>query len=328
MNRAVCTPSPHWHYAGVPCHQSTYPIQNAQTSPLEIWRLYAEQGCLENNLANCMTYLQVLRKKQDRNERRLSTDSAIPRKKQKQMQQTNRELKREILIREREQLTLLNSLQACKAKLYVVETLSSPSTGFLSLIPAFASGSTRCTIPEDSEPTELNWNGWTDDAVMSPFAKRSNNPFFVTEIAPEERSDKNIIDASVIDADPHLSLATMVEGLGITIPAASLEAVSPKASLDFLSPKTEIFEPRTISCIPGYDSAEKQIEQPRINQMEPSHLTEAQSRRVTDGVDPGCQPASPRFARSHTWCDNTPQASPTSYRQGKHINSRKRTNSM
>ncbi|KAH9881765.1 hypothetical protein J1614_000936 [Plenodomus biglobosus] len=328
MNCAVYTPSPYWHYAGVSCYQSWYPIQNALTSPLEIRRLYAEQGFLENNFANCMTYLQVLRKKQDRIERRLSNDSAIPRKKRKQMQQTNRELKREILIREREQLTLLNNLQACKAKLYVVETLSSPSEGFLSSIPAFTSGSTRCTIPEDSEPTELNWNGWTDDAVMSPFAKRSNKPFFATEIAPEECSDKSIVEASVIDVDPHISLATMVEGLGISIPAASLEVVSPKASLSFLSPKAGIFEPRTISCMPGYDSVEERIDQPRIYKMELSHLTEAQSRRATDGVDPGCQPASTRFARSHTWCDNTPQASPTSYRQGKHINTRTRTNSM
>ncbi|KAF2845453.1 hypothetical protein T440DRAFT_511536 [Plenodomus tracheiphilus IPT5] len=336
MDSGVHALPQYWNCAGLPYYQPPYPVQNAQVSPLETRILYSEHDLLENNLANCVTYLQALRKKQERNVGRLSTDVTTPRKKRKQIQHSNRELNREILLREQEQHILLNNLQACKAKLYVAESLSSPSTGFLSSVPAFTSGSTRCTVPEESVPTEISWNGWTDDAVLSPFAKRSNNPFFVTEIAPEDGHEKSVEEVDPIDIEPRDPLATLGQGLGITIPSAYPEAIPLQALLSVLSPIAEVFEPRPIFRVQGVDSAEQLVELPHSSKLLAlRHSEEAQRRRATDsGTGPKYQPvslqikSSSRLARNHTWCQNTPQVSPAKDVQGRLLITMERTNSM
>lgn len=64
-------------------NQNLYPVNNALTWPYDLARLLSEKDFLENGLANCVTYLHALRKKQARNERHLITDSSLPRKKRK-----------------------------------------------------------------------------------------------------------------------------------------------------------------------------------------------------------------------------------------------------
>ncbi|CBX89972.1 predicted protein [Plenodomus lingam JN3] len=284
MDYGIYALSPYWNYNGFPyCHEP--PVQHAPVSPLEIRKLYAEQDLLENNLADCITYVQVLRKKQARNQRRLTIIPFATRKKRNQIQQTNRDLNREILVREQEQCTLLSNLQACKAKLYIAETLSPPSTGLLSSVPAFTSGSTRCTLPEESGPesTEISWNGWTDDAVMSPFAKHSNHPFSVAEIAPEECSNKNMLELVSNGIGPLAPLTTTFEGLSITVPAASTKTDSPQTIHSFLSPKAEVFEPRTISSISRHEHVEKRADQASICKvLALGHLEDAPIWQATD----------------------------------------------
>ncbi|KAI8942343.1 hypothetical protein NX059_000421 [Plenodomus lindquistii] len=326
----------HWNYAGFPNCQRTQPIQHTLTSPLEIRKLYSEQDLLENNLANCVTYLQALRRKQDRNDGRLSTESAMSRKKRKQIQHNNRELKREILIREQEESTLLSNLQACKAKLYVAESLSSPSAGIPSLVPAFTSDSSRCSILEESEPTEISWNGWADDAVMSPFTKRNQNQFFDAEVAPEECSAKRVEEEVTDNVEVHDVRATVVDGLGIVIPFAPPGTKSSHALLSNLSPEAVIFEPRMISRVQDDSSSALQVEPYNPTSIEVlPHLKEAQQRRATNSATDACHPVMSlqlkpwsMFARNYTWCNNTPQSSPAKDWQGKPLIARKRTASM
>ncbi|EOA87112.1 uncharacterized protein SETTUDRAFT_153859 [Exserohilum turcica Et28A] len=167
------------------------PVQEMLTYPAQLSILELEKEICENGLANCVTYLQALRKRQARNERRLHTDSSLPRKKRKKIQQSTRELKKEIKHRERDEQAFLNSLQACKANIYIAETVSSPSTACSSTIPDLASNSTLCSYPEEVEPTESAWNGWADQTAQSPPRKNSSNPLFVNEMVPDNHSGQS-----------------------------------------------------------------------------------------------------------------------------------------
>ncbi|KZM23965.1 hypothetical protein ST47_g4959 [Ascochyta rabiei] len=46
------------------------------------------------------------------------------------------------------------------------------------------SAPTLCSCSE-SESTDLTWDGWTDEAAASPLQKRSSNPLFVDDVAPD-----------------------------------------------------------------------------------------------------------------------------------------------
>jgi hypothetical protein len=120
-----------------PLTQNFYPVN----LDIDLPRLQHEREFLENGLANCVTYLHALRKKQARNERRLSTDPSLPRKKRKKIQQNKRELEKEIKHQERDEQAFLNNLQACKTNIYVAETVSSPSASLTA--PDLASSSTQ-----------------------------------------------------------------------------------------------------------------------------------------------------------------------------------------
>ncbi|KAG9193091.1 hypothetical protein G6011_03126 [Alternaria panax] len=175
---------------GIHATSGIFPTSETHTWPFAISKLQSEKKILEDGLANCVTYLQVLRKKQARTERRLGTDPSLPRKKKKKIQQGKRELEKEIKCREQDEQAFLNNLQACKANIYIAETISLPSTAISSTIPDIASISTRCSYPEDvqTEPTEMSWNGWTDETVLSPFQKESNSSFLADDVAPDAHS--------------------------------------------------------------------------------------------------------------------------------------------
>ncbi|KAH7089272.1 hypothetical protein FB567DRAFT_440896 [Paraphoma chrysanthemicola] len=162
----------------------------SHVDPYNIWtlntaRLQHEKHILEIGLANCVTYLNALRKRQARNERLLSEDQLPPRKKRKRIQQSNRELEREIRNRQRDERAFLNNLQACNANIYIAECSPFAPTAFVPPLIDYTSSTTQCSI-EETEPTEISWTGWTDDALLSPFEKRRCNPFFAADVAPDE----------------------------------------------------------------------------------------------------------------------------------------------
>ncbi|KAL6164988.1 hypothetical protein ACJQWK_08249 [Exserohilum turcicum] len=227
----------------------TYP---AQLSILEL-----EKEICENGLANCVTYLQALRKRQARNERRLHTDSSLPRKKRKKIQQSTRELKKEIKHRERDEQAFLNSLQACKANIYIAETVSSPSTACSSTIPDLASNSTLCSYPEEVEPTESAWNGWADQTAQSPPRKNSSNPLFVNEMVPDNHSGCGETEVEACKSVEWLPFGSQSPGVGYS--HATRRVPTNGALTRFmLSPEAAVFEPQA-SCKDRQEDLDEQL---------------------------------------------------------------------
>ncbi|KAH7061932.1 hypothetical protein BKA63DRAFT_527093 [Paraphoma chrysanthemicola] len=183
----------------------------SHVDPYNIWtvkaaRLRHEKTILEIGLANCVTYLNALRKRQARNERLLSADPLPPRKKRKKIQQSRRELDREIRNRQRDEQAFLNNLQACNANIYIAESSPFTLAAFSPALVDYTSSTTQCSI-EGSEPTEISWTGWTDDVVLSPFEKRRCNPFFTADVAPDELVDSECDVIAIRDLErpfPHM----------------------------------------------------------------------------------------------------------------------------
>jgi len=336
MEWGAHTLSQYWNHIEAPPTPAYCAAPGVLHWQLELRKLSSEREILESSLADCVTYLQVLRKKQYRNECRLSTNASMTRKKRKQTQQSNRGLRREIAIREQEQSVLLNNLQACKAKIYAAEAVSSIPCGVVSPIPPVTSGSTRFTLPEDWEPIEIGWQGWTDEATVSPFARRRNNPFIDNDIAPDDASSEQFLrEALDVDTTLLLPLSRAIDGLEISVPTSQDKPPS-QVLASVLSPKADVFEPHTTS-------AEHTKEQSRQNSYSEPQVVqrrkEAQERRATDcGTSPTHLPLhlpfrlpfgpSSQSARNHTWCHNTPRISPVQDGRGGEGHKRARASSM
>jgi hypothetical protein len=224
-----------------PVTNSSFPADEPRTWLFDLSTLQSEKEILENGLANCLTYLQVLRKKQARTERRLGTDVSLPRKKRKKLQQVKHELDKEIRHRERDEQAFLNNLQACKANIYIAETASLPSTAISSTLPDFASVSTGYSYPRDLEsaPTETSWNGWTDETALSPFQQESNNPFLVFDFGPDEHVEVKSVDGMIQD-DCKQPLDVPRIGNTHAIPCVSSNTPTRLQ----LSPEAPVFQPR------------------------------------------------------------------------------------
>ncbi|KAF1841281.1 uncharacterized protein K460DRAFT_348164 [Cucurbitaria berberidis CBS 394.84] len=316
-------------------NQNLYHGGNVLIWPFDLARLLSEKEILENGLANCVTYLHALRKKQARNERRLIKNPSLPKKKRKKIQQSKRELEREIKHREQDELAFLNNLQACKANIYIAETLNNSSTTLSSAVLEQNSSSTYHSVAEGSEPTEPSWNGWTDDAAISPFQMRSNNPFFAAEIAPEDNPEDINIEPIVdkaIKRPPPLVRYTEDDGAALPVPPNTAQ---PQYLYSTLCPEAAAFEPCLAFAGHTNPFPEQYLDKlsispsSTINGME--HL---QRRRVTDaGLSQiirqlSLQPR-PHLAdsRCHTWCNTTPHQSPNKdTRSG--VLERGRTNSL
>ncbi|EUC45428.1 hypothetical protein COCMIDRAFT_5340 [Bipolaris oryzae ATCC 44560] len=175
-----------------------FPIEDTFPYSVQVSRLELEKDLLENGLANCVTYLQALRKKQSRNERRLAADSSLPVRKKKKIRQSMRHLEKEIQNRERDEQAFLNNLQACKANIYLAETVSSPSTTVSSTIPDLASVSTLCSYPEEPEARDGQWNGWVDKMASSLFQKDCSNSTSIDDIAPDDHLGADGSDLAII----------------------------------------------------------------------------------------------------------------------------------
>ncbi|KAF2829515.1 hypothetical protein CC86DRAFT_260482, partial [Ophiobolus disseminans] len=155
---------------------------------VDVARLQHEKDVLENGLANCVTYLHFLRKRQARNDRLLNFDPQPPRKKRKKIQQNKRELDKEIKNRERDEQAFLNNLRSCKANMYITGDYSCTPTELSPMVADYASSTTQCSY-EESGPMEISWTGWTDDAATSPFARHRIDSDFTKQIAPDELND-------------------------------------------------------------------------------------------------------------------------------------------
>lgn len=219
-----------------------YAVHSHQLSPFILFRLRKEKEFLENGLANCVTYLHVLRKKQTHNYRRLNQDPLPPRKKRKRYQQIDRELEKEIKQREQDEEAFLNNLQACKANIYMAEALLCTPNDLLSLEADCALTLTQCSYTE-SEPTEFSWSGWADE-VTSPFEKQSQLPFFVDDNAPDAHADESTDMVVVLkDAKRPRPLSRITEESVVFIPAP-LNTARSQFPTSILDPGAAVFEPK------------------------------------------------------------------------------------
>ncbi|KAH7350381.1 hypothetical protein BKA66DRAFT_476466 [Pyrenochaeta sp. MPI-SDFR-AT-0127] len=296
---------------GSPFSRGLHPSKNLHSWPFEVARLLSEKEVLDIGLANCVTYLHALRKKQARNERRLSTNPTLPRRKRKKIQQSKRELEREIKNREQDEQAFLNNLQACQANIYIAQTMSQPPTQVLPSVVDYHSNS----IAEASEQTEISWNGWTDDAVVSPFHKPRNSPFFSNEIAPDEG-----FDGMAGRGGPLAPIRCFEENS--TSLAAPPNAARSQFLYSMLSPEAAVFDPHVTYTsrndalighgLGGHGSpAPRGIESPQHRRV--TYAAASHGLTQLSQPDPG--------VRGHTWSNANLQASAT----GETRNSRTRS---
>jgi hypothetical protein len=277
-------------------------LQNMVTAdPYGAWnvdlsRLRHETELLETGLGNCVTYLHALRKKHARNERLLNLDPLPPRKKRKKIQQSQRELARDIKNRERDEQAFLNNLRACKANMYIAGGLPYATTDMSSTGADYASSTTQCSVG-DSEPAGISWKGWADDANVSPFTKHHVHAECTKELAPDECHETLGNDA--------------------VVPALTLQRSTPRAAL---KPDATVFEPTVASRTRGVSQAERRID--KLNDLSwlDTKASAAKSARTSIVVEL-CEslqdlsidtdPDSQRKG-SQTWCDTSPQPIPRS----------------
>ena len=302
----------------IPVRHDFYPVNQVSDWHTELTRLHCERDVLENGLANCVTYLQALRKKHARTEQCLATDPSLPRKRKKKIQQRKRGLEKEIKNRERDEQAFLVNLQACKTNIHIAETYPSPYAVVRPALPDSASISTLYQYPEESGPTEPSWNGWTEDTLFSPFQKQSNNPFYADDIAPDENfamKTTGQMDRDSVHVPSSVRYTGASEAALLALPNAA------KTQQTLLSPEAAVFAPEATYShqkdLIGQQLSELHLrsslaitvlKMKALELMEIQHATDA-------GIARSRRPNT--FAkviigetRSQTWANTTPQYSP------------------
>ena len=299
-----------------PVRHDFYLVNQVSDCHTELSRLHCERDVLENGLANCVTYLQALRKKHARVERCLVTDPSLPRKKKKKIQQRKRGLEKEIKNRERDEQAFLINLQACKTNIHIAETYPSPYAVVPPTVPEFASISTLYQYPEEPGPTELSWNGWTDDTLFSPFQKQSNNPFYTDDIAPDENLE--LKTAGQMDRDSvHVPCSVRYTRAS---EAALLVLPNAAKTQNLLSPEAAVFTPEATYShqedLIGQQLSELHLRSSlaiTVLKMKALELMEIQ-HAPDDGIARTRRPSTLaniiEESRSQTWANTTPQYSP------------------
>ncbi|KAF9694614.1 hypothetical protein EKO04_007242 [Ascochyta lentis] len=316
---------------------SIYSLHNNDTIvslSYDLIRLQQEKDVLSKGLADCVTYLKALREKQGKNAYQLHMVSPASQKKKKRMQQTRRYVDIEIKHRERDEQAFLNNLQTCEANIFLTNMkiyhASLHATDLASTPTLYAP--TICSY-SGSETTDLAWEGWTDEAVVSPFQKRSSNPFLVDDVAPDACAEDQRRD-SVVAKDakrpPPLPRAAVELPNSLPVPPNTARSQSTRSSV--LSAAAAIFQPA-----PGTNSgrsSESKIKRLSIsNSMARSCVELLQKRRFTVAdivpilsrfaID---APPTPEHPAGQTGYTTTPQRSLQKVMRP--LMSRQRTNSL
>lgn len=283
---------------------------------INLIRLQREQGVLENGLATTVTYLHALLAKQARNERLLQ-EPALARPKRKKAQHKQRQLKQEIKNRQRDEEAFLNNIQICKANIYVLTGCSYVPTDLSSTAADCTSSTTQYSCPE-SASTEISWNGWTDDAVVSPFERRRSNPFFAEDVAPDEITELEVESMASRKPPCPLPLIRALQPLDALPVPPNTATLQHGHSL--LSPEAVVFEPSDIVVEPARSQIEEKVNKPVRRSTESGIYRPLQQMTFADH-----KVFLPN--RHYTWCQNTPQRSPQRPAAGNALR-RSRTSSL
>lgn len=290
--------------------------------PYDLMRFYQEKDFLSERLADCATYLRALREKQTRNDHQLDADSALPPKKRKRLQQAKRYLAGEIRNREMEEQACLNNLQACETNIILANMKAyhlinvSSHTSDNTLTPILDTP-TLCSY-SGSEATDLAWDGWTDEASVSPFQKRASDPFLVEDPAPDvymSGSRRDSVILKDVKRSPPRSRDAVELSKSLPVPPNTAQSQFTRPSI--LSPEAAAFRPTGACSVQGGDCARTGF---RGLSMSNATATEAKEllrkRRFSAGeVGPVLQRlsievgASPEHLPGQMWCKSTPQQS-------------------
>ncbi|KAJ8112032.1 hypothetical protein OPT61_g5510 [Boeremia exigua] len=227
---------------------SPYGYGSPASLPYNLMRLHREKDLLSMRLADCVTYLKALREKQLKNTRQLNVEPAITQKRRKKLQHVGRHLDSEIRNRERDEQAFLNNLHACETNILLtnMKAYHMANTTFYAwdYTPAPTLYTpTQCSY-SGSEATDLSWDGWTDDAVVSPFQKQSNNPFFVDDLAPDVcPKDPRRDSALAKDIKWPPPLFQGAAELSNSLPVPPNTAQSQFRRFSMFSPEAAIFQP-------------------------------------------------------------------------------------
>ncbi|KAF3044914.1 hypothetical protein E8E11_004789 [Didymella keratinophila] len=237
---------------------SPYSTQIPFSLPYDLNRLYQEKNILSKGLADCVTYLKALHEKQAKCVCQLNVQPSLPQKKRKRLQQTKRHLDNEIKNRSLAEQAYLNNIQACETNIYLanikayelsataIHAQDSMSTPTL-YTPTLCSNS-------GSEATDLTWDGWTDEAAVSPFRKKSSHPFVFGDLALDAYTEVIRRDSAVAkDVKRPPSLCRDAVELSNSLPVPPNTAHSQYRRLSFLSPAAPEFKP-TYSPVVQQDS--------------------------------------------------------------------------
>jgi hypothetical protein len=279
-----------------------FPVRSLSNWPVDLARLRSEKDFLENGLANCVTYLHVLSKKQARIKRLLNADPSPARKKRKKIQQSHRELDNEIKSRRRGEKALLSNLQACKVNLYIAEGVPYIPTPLSSPIADYPSSAMQCSY-DTSEPTDISWNGWTNEAT-SPFAKQASNPLFAHEVVPDEIVGDSEHEAFIL-RDTERPRSHIDDGGMDVLP----NTAKSHRQHSMLSPVAAAFEPRKLHALEDTERLVEGMKKLLVSSSVEKERIEA-VRRVTDvGLQRlSVQMRSTTFrTQIQTWCNTTPQ---------------------
>jgi hypothetical protein len=262
------------HFYGI-TNQPVFSVNPNTAQTIEPARLRHEKDILEDGLADCVTYLHALRKKQARIERILELNPILTRKKRKQMLQRKYELDREIRNRQRDEEAFLSNLQTCKINIHLAGGLLYTPTGPLSVVPDYTSSTTQFSC-EESAGTEMSWNGWTEDTLTSPFEKSRSKNSFAHELAPDELEELAII---AVPSNP----------------------AHPQHNHFLLSPEAIVFEPGVGSAVRG-DGLRLSPSQITVSfsAMPAKRYTEAELCTVLQGLSLDKNQLA-KQGRSHTW---------------------------
>lgn len=158
---------------------NTQMMQNLNTWVPTLNNLRGQKDYLEGLLSKTATTLNALRDRQTRNQRVLSTNPT-PRSKRKKIQQDRWRTSKTIQTCENEEKVILDCLQVCENNMHTLEAVIYPPDSSWDNAEYYGR-----TSYGDSDTTSFDWQGWTDDAAISPFKQTRNDPLPLENIAPD-----------------------------------------------------------------------------------------------------------------------------------------------
>jgi hypothetical protein len=288
--------------------QNTHNMHETSSWILTLNRLHSQKGYLDDLLAKTATTLNALRERQTRSERALSMNPK-PRAKRKKIQQDRWRTCRTIQTCENEERVILDCLQVCNNNISTLEAIV--NRGDLS------STTVECN-PRDSvvdvDTTSFDWNGWTDEAPISPFVKDRVRLYSIDEVppktllgmtGPEQPSRRST------RCPPPLSPRSQPG------PTARLPEVPPDTahSQSNLSPEAAVFEPSAVHNRPTNNEPSVELDKLSISGLLASkRMLLLQKRRFSD-IDtdhghhrlPGECPAGDQLRPWQNWAAPIPE---------------------